>query len=741
MKKPLLVTGLALAGLALACLALSAGRSSAQKDDLSAKAEDILKKRCAECHSPKAKKLKGDLDLWNPAHLADKDRDVVVLVPGDPEKSGMIQRLRAKEASQLMPPKKNGGPLGDDEVKVLTAWVKAGGKYPGGTKLTTRAGGDKEKSGDKEPPPPPPPPLTEEAKLELAGKARELLSTYCYRCHGVENQGGKLDVMKIKVMVETVRSKKKAPYVTPGNSEKSDVYLRMGKDMPPDGEVPYPGEAERAVIKQWIDAGAPDFSKINARKFVSIKDQIVTMRDYLKRAPSEDRPYIKFFTMTHLHNDPTVTSSLIRQSNAALSKVINHLSWKARIVVPQAIDREKTIFVVDIRDLDWDRKRNGVNLWRAILVAYPYGLRYDEDENDDELAQADKDLYGYAGKVVPYVRGDWFVATAARPPLYHTLLQLPTNAVELEKYLDVDIPENFSRNKLARAGFVKSGVSGQNRLLDRHEAKYGSFWKSYDFKEHKGDNAADREKALRSNIFTYPLGPVFRRPYDEFNRQAFLQDGGEIIWTLPNGLQGYFLVDGKDNRIDEGPLEVVSDSKKTSGTNAIVNGLSCMYCHRHGPIRFSDELRETSGVSGAARRKLRFLAPEQKRMEQLLQDDEERFMGSLSRAIGPFLRVGKDESTPVEKLTGEPVGELARRFKLVPLNSDTVAAELGIEKGSEIETLVKVSPELRELGLGPLMRAGGAIKRFEWENIPIATSVYQRVALRLRKGTPYRVVR
>ena len=47
-----------------------------------------------------------------------------------------------------------------------------------------------------------------------------------------------------------------------------------------------------------------------------------------------------------------------------------------------------------------------------------------------------------------------------------------------------------------------------------------------------------------------------------------------MIFTLPNGLQGYFLTDGVGKRIDSGPIEVVSNALKTSGTSWPPNGKS-----------------------------------------------------------------------------------------------------------------------------------------------------------------------
>src|SRR5262249_24742039 len=149
------------------------------------------------------------------------------------------------------------------------------------------------------------------------------------------------------------------------------------------------------------------------------------------------------------------------------------------------------------------------------------------------------------GCPLPYVRGDWFVAAAARPPLYHDVLQLPKTDRELEAMLRVDVAQNLRQDRVARAGFNSSGVSRNNRLIERHESGAVVYWKSYDF----GSNAG------RQNLFAHPLGPG-----DCLT--TFQHDGGEIIFNLPNGLQAYLLVAGDGRRIDKGPTAIVSDPRR-----------------------------------------------------------------------------------------------------------------------------------------------------------------------------------
>src|SRR5207247_126015 len=132
-----------------------------------------------------------------------------------------------------------------------------------------------------------------------------------------------------------------------------------------------------------------------------------------------------------------------------------------------------TIFRIDLRDYRWNEKT-----WDDIVDINPYGIDYRTPESR-YCAEA-------TGSSLPYVRGDWFVSVASQPPLYHKILEIPQNVGELEKLLRVDVAENFRVARAARAGFNGSGVSRNNRLIERHESVYGAYWKSYDFAGNSG---------------------------------------------------------------------------------------------------------------------------------------------------------------------------------------------------------------------------------------------------------------
>ena len=551
----------------------------------------------------------------------------------------------------------------------------------------------------------------------IARRGYDVLKQYCHRCHGVDFKAPGLNVLDRDVLTAN-RGEAGPAYVVPGQADDSYLWQRAGldADMPPDGAA-QPSDEDRQAIRDWIAAGAP-FPQDRAAEFVATRDVMFAVRDELRRTGESDRPFLRFFTLGHLSGNPSVTEDELRLYRAALSKVVNSLSWQPEIVVPRAIDERNTVFALDLRDVGWDEG----NLWREILRAYPYGLNF-RTQRDGAMREAYLEIAKLSGSDQPAVRVDWFVAQAARPPLYHQLLRLPETAGELEQQLNVDVERNFLRDRLARAGFATSGVSAQNRLVERHAAAHGAYWKSYDFKSDEG----------QGNLFRFPLGPEFEG--QPFPRHAFRHDGGELIFHLPNGLQGYLLVDGQDRRIDAGPIEVVSDSLSTSGTPAIVNGLSCMACHKHGMLPCRDTVRGGNSLAGEARLKLDRLFPPQEEMDRLLAADSERFLRALEAATADILCAGADAAADIRSFP-EPVGAIARLY-LKDIGTVEAACELGLADPTELQIFIRANPRLRELGLGPLAD-GERIKRAAWESVEGFTSPFQEAARELELGTPFR---
>ncbi|MEY2881302.1 MAG: Serine/threonine-protein kinase pkn1, partial [Verrucomicrobiota bacterium] len=149
----------------------------------------------------------------------------------------------------------------------------------------------------------------------------------------------------------------------------------------------------------------------------------------------------------------------------------------------------------------------------------------------------------------------------------------------------------------------------------------------------------------------------------------FQHDGGEMIFNLPNGLQGYLLTDAEGNRIDAGPQKIVIDRTALAGTE-VINGISCMKCHASGMIPVADEVRprldRTPGTYPANfHQTITRLYPGNARLNELLTEDRNRFLNALKEANA------EQGSGP------EPISELVRRF-LRGITIETAHAEVGL---------------------------------------------------------------
>ena len=138
-----------------------------------------------------------------------------------------------------------------------------------------------------------------------------------------------------------------------------------------------------------------------------------------------------------------------------------------------SIDPEETIFYIDLRDYEWEI---GTNRWKQIEQVYPYSIEF----NAPTQTGLRKKLANLREKMdceVPFVHVDWFLATASLPPLYHDILGLPQTDRELEARLEVNVVENIlnaAGKRVWRAGFNESGVSNNNRVVERHVSRCGT---------------------------------------------------------------------------------------------------------------------------------------------------------------------------------------------------------------------------------------------------------------------------
>lgn len=550
----------------------------------------------------------------------------------------------------------------------------------------------------------------------LAADAKEVFRVHCAECHTGDNARSGVEILDHEGLID-------AEYVVAKKPDDSVVYQLItstGDDVMPPSNRPALNEAEITTVRQWIVEGAvafpvdvkpspvdvqppaqdapemkeaakpvsPGASEEQADPAVLEAEILSAILKHVRQSTEAERSFLRFFSVRHLVA-AGVTQQRIDQQRNALAKTINHLSRQPQLVTPTPIDTVAggTIFAIDIRKLGWHRdalvaqgpssqlpKGQGgkLDFFDLALLEYPYAVIPESSDVYDRLV---REFLNEADQVrpIPYVRSDWFCSTVLQPPLYHDFLQLPRTIEELEKDLNVDVLANLESSIAQRAGMTVSGVSRNNRAVERHPQREGYYWKSHDFQ----NNIAGE------NILAHPID--------------FRPSGGEMIFSLPNGMQAYFVTDAHGTRIDAAPTEIVVD--KFASDHVVRNGLGCVRCHSRGIKEFNDVVRPVveglPGSPGFDKRKVLELYPEKDVWKQLIMKDQKSFMAAM-------------EEIGLSTKRQEALTTVSNDFLENTINLAQAAAEIGVPEAT-LSALCK-SKGLIQLGLAPLS-ANGVIRR------------------------------
>ncbi|MFP6897417.1 MAG: PSD1 and planctomycete cytochrome C domain-containing protein [Roseibacillus sp.] len=88
----------------------------------------IFEKHCYECHGPEKQKSKLRLDQ-RAVSLRGGDSGFPAIVPGNPEKSFLVEAIRGTDPDLKMPAK--GDPLSAKQIATIERWIREGAKWPG----------------------------------------------------------------------------------------------------------------------------------------------------------------------------------------------------------------------------------------------------------------------------------------------------------------------------------------------------------------------------------------------------------------------------------------------------------------------------------------------------------------------------------------------------------------------------------------------------------------------------------
>ena len=234
--------------LAIALAASAAAQTEVTYADL----EPILQARCVMCHASAAPSAGLALDGVD-ALLAGSARGPVV-VPGDPEGSELMRRLRG-ESLPRMP--LTGPPyLSDEEIDLFVRWIAAGAETEAGAEPDAAAEPDASAA---------PSPATEGA-AEPPGpvtfvQVEPILIQNCVRCHTANGvMGPAPEGYRLDSYVEALRSDDRAR-VVPFAPDASELVRRVrGHAVPrmPLGGPPWLDDAQIDLLVAWVADGARD---------------------------------------------------------------------------------------------------------------------------------------------------------------------------------------------------------------------------------------------------------------------------------------------------------------------------------------------------------------------------------------------------------------------------------------------------------------------------------------------------
>ena len=122
-----LVSVLVMTGLATVCGTAAAQDQAARLDFFEKKVRPLLASHCYTCHSADTKPS-GGLRVDDRNGLLTGGNTGPAVVPGDPGKSLLLNRVTQEDTKRRMP--KEGKPLTAEEVADLTAWIKDGAVWP-----------------------------------------------------------------------------------------------------------------------------------------------------------------------------------------------------------------------------------------------------------------------------------------------------------------------------------------------------------------------------------------------------------------------------------------------------------------------------------------------------------------------------------------------------------------------------------------------------------------------------------
>jgi hypothetical protein len=303
----------------------------------------------------------------------------------------------------------------------------------------------------------------------------------------------------------------------------------------------------------------------------------------------------------------------------------------------------------------------------------------------------------------PILRADWFITYATwagtnvegKAVGYYDLLGLGKRIEDFEALAYADSKLAAKARSQTKGAMIFSGVSLHNRGLEREptfsKSIGGYKWRSLDVLKSTDD------KDYVNNLLD----------------QRF--DATEDIASLANGLQVYFLTDGKGNRLDFANPNVAIDGETPLRDKLIYSARNCMTCHSAGMRVFEDEVRSL------ARDKVALLAASgsKEAKENARRVLDLYFADDLSSIVkhdqAVFALAVQAANGLAPEVNGKQFETFIKTYLDAPLNLETIAAEIGIGPDM-LQRVLQNSKGLSHVPVGLTQNPIRPCRRDQFEN-------------------------
>lgn len=461
------------------------------------------------------------------------------------------------------------------------------------------------------------------------------------------------------------------------------------------GDCTANGEQIRIKAQAWADAVQSTLPKST----LEVPDGEVSEEQVLAwiaadkaKLSAADKPYIQYASLHRLQNTQASPDDM-NTARVGLSKILNSTSmYGPKIVNPVPIDKYSLVYRFDIRSY-WgfgsgsvpDAQR-AVDTWKRVKE----GNRNADDQTPGPNTFANKDtptnsmakdtptFPNIAGFYPDYTDATQLGYTLSRPDVYADVMSLGTNSAFLERRLGVESTGIESWKWVT----VDDAITINKRMLLRSKTPTGFFWKGVDPFAQSKFIFYERpipEFDVLSLVKTTPI--IANGTYDMASGLTLDANGklaggpqaqaSEMIFSLPNGLQAYFIGGAANQiRIDAFPFIVVDPRRGgpllgqsffrtgPGSDQRLLTPASCMSCHFDGLNRTVNDMHahlaaEPDKFDTATLSKVKALYPTTEEVRTIIEADRAVF-GAAMRTIREEMIVGMSDKTiyrePIELL-------------------------------------------------------------------------------------------